>query len=133
VPVRTRLKINKPSSSEWELAIDLPLGVVASQLMRIEEQLRLLNMKAADFVRERDSDRRSGAIAIRLERINRALDSIRTLMADIETDIDSPNGSSDAVYSRAADGLEPRAIQRMFRAASRPMASSRESSSAAVR
>ena len=95
--------MNRTSSSEWELAIDLPLGVVASQLMRIEEQLRLLNMKAADFVRERDSDRRSGAIAIRLERINRALDSIRTLMADIETDIDSPNGSSDAVYSRAAD------------------------------
>ncbi len=95
--------MSKPSSSDWELAIDLPLGVVASQLMRIEEQLRLLNMKAADFVRERDSDRRSGAIAIRLERINRALDSIRTLMADIETDIDGANWSSEAVYSRAAD------------------------------
>ena len=95
--------MSKPSSSDWELAIDLPLGVVASQLMRIEEQLRLLNMKAADFVRERDSDRRSGAITIRLERINRALDSIRTLMADIETDIDSASSSSDAVYARAAD------------------------------
>jgi hypothetical protein len=95
--------MSKSSSSEWELAIDLPLGVVASQLMRIEEQLRLLNMKAADFVRERDSDRRSGAISIRLERINRALDSIRTLMADIEADIDTAHGAPEAVYSRAAD------------------------------
>jgi hypothetical protein len=95
--------VSKPSASDWELAIDLPLGVVASQLMRIEEQLRLLNMKAADFMRERDSDRRNGAIAVRLERINSALDSIRTLMADIETDIDGRSRNSDAVYSRAAD------------------------------
>ncbi len=93
-------------STDWELAIDLPLGVVASQLLRIEEQLRLLNMKAADFVKSRDSDRRNGAIALRLEHINRALDSIRTLMTDIESDIDTTRGSSDAVYSRAS-GRKP--------------------------
>ena len=81
--------MSKPSSTDWELAIDLPLGVVASQLMRIEEQLRLLNMKAADLVKERDSERRNGAISVRLEHINKALDSIRALMADIETDIDT--------------------------------------------
>ncbi len=81
--------MSKPSSSDWELTIDLPLGVVASQLIRIEEQLRLLNMKAADIVKERDSGRRNGAISVRLEHINKALDSIRTLMADIETDIDA--------------------------------------------
>ena len=95
--------MSKPSSSDWELSIDLPLGVIASQLTRIEEQLRLLNMKAADFVRERDSDRRNGAIAVRLERINRALDSIRTLMADIETDIDGAGWTADSVYARPAD------------------------------
>ncbi len=81
--------MSKPSSTDWELAIDLPLGVVASQLLRIEEQLRLLNMKAADLVKERDNGRRNGAISVRLEHINKALDSIRTLMADIETDIDA--------------------------------------------
>jgi hypothetical protein len=81
--------MTKASSSDWELTIDLPLGVVASQLMRIEEQLRLLNMKAADLVKERDSGRRNGAISVRLEHINKALDSIRALMADIETDIDA--------------------------------------------
>ena len=95
--------MSKPSSTDWELAIDLPLGVVASQLTRIEEQLRLLNMKAADFVKARDSYRRNGAIAIRLEHINRALDSIRALMTDIETDIDATHCSSDAVYSRVSD------------------------------
>ncbi|MGB8694734.1 MAG: hypothetical protein WCD08_14605 [Steroidobacteraceae bacterium] len=81
--------MTKAFSSDWELTIDLPLGVVASQLMRIEEQLRLLNMKAADLVKERDSGRRNGAISVRLEHINKALDSIRALMADIETDIDA--------------------------------------------
>lgn len=86
--------MTKESSTDWEIAIDLPLGVVASQLMRIEEQLRFLNMKAADFVRERDSARRNGAIAGRLEHINRALESIRTLMADIETDIEASRGSA---------------------------------------
>ena len=86
--------MSKPSSSDWELTIDLPLGVVASQLIRIEEQLRLLNMKAADIVKERDSGRRNGAISVRLEHINKALDSIRTLMVDIETDIDSTRRKS---------------------------------------
>ena len=80
--------MSKASSTDWELTIDLPLGVVASQLMRIEEQLRLLNMKAADLVKERDSGRRNGAISVRLEQINKALDSIRALMADIATDIE---------------------------------------------
>lgn len=91
--------MNKESSTDWEIAIDLPLGVVASQLVRIEEQLRLLNMKAADFVRQRDTARRNGAIAARLEHINRALDAIRTLMTEIETDIDATRWTSDAVFS----------------------------------
>ena len=93
--------VNREASTDWEIAIDLPLGVVASQLVRIEEQLRLLNMKAADFVKQRDTERRNGAIAARLEHINRALDAIRSLMADIETDIDATRWTSDAVFARA--------------------------------
>jgi hypothetical protein len=81
--------MTKASSTDWELSIDLPLGVVASQLTKIEEQLRLLNMKAADLVKERDSGRRNGAISVRLENINRALDSIRTFISDLEAEIDA--------------------------------------------
>ena len=87
--------MTKESSSDWEIAIDLPLGVVASQLARIEEQLRLLNLKAADLVKERDGGRRNGAIAVRLENINRALDSIRTFMSDLEGEIDATRRRSD--------------------------------------
>jgi hypothetical protein len=93
--------MTKESPTGWEIAIDLPLGVVASQLARIEEQLRLLNLKAADLVRERDAGRRNGAIAVRLENINRALDSIRTFIADLETEIEATRRSPEAVYSHA--------------------------------
>ena len=91
--------MTRASSTDWEIAIDLPLGVVASQLVRIEEQLRLLNTKAADLVQERDGGRRNGAISVRLENINRALDSIRTFIADLEAEIDTTRRSSDEIYS----------------------------------
>jgi hypothetical protein len=93
--------MTKESSTDWELTIDLPLGVVASQLTRIEEQLRLLSTKVADLVNERGSGRRDGAISVRLENINRALDSIRTYISDLEAEIHATRRSSDAVYSRA--------------------------------
>jgi len=69
------------------MAIILPLGVIANQLMKIEAQLRLLNMKALKFAAERDSGRLTGLIEDRLEHINAALDSIRGLVSDIEADI----------------------------------------------
>jgi len=47
--------MTQASAAEWELAIALPLGAVASQLQRIEAQLRLLNMKALDFARDREN------------------------------------------------------------------------------
>jgi hypothetical protein len=70
-----------------EMALVLPLGVIANQLMRIEADLRLLNMKAVDLARERETGRHTGLIEARLERINEALDAIRSLVADIEADI----------------------------------------------
>src|SRR5712672_3378375 len=103
-PTRPRVHMTKASSTNWEIAIDLPLGVVASQLARIEEQLRLLNLKAADLVKERDGGRRNGAISVRLENINRALDSIRTFMSDLETEIDATRLTSDAVFVTASGG-----------------------------
>ncbi len=91
----------KESSTDWELAIDLPLGVVASQLARIEEQLRQLNHRARDLLQARDGGRRNGEISVRLENINRALDSIGGLIAGLEAEIEVTRRSSDALYSHA--------------------------------
>ncbi len=96
--------MSRASSTDWEIAIDLPLGVVASQLMRIEEQLRLLNLRAADLVKGRDGERRDGAIAVRLENINRALDAIRTFISDLEAEIDATRRSTEAVFPPASRG-----------------------------
>jgi hypothetical protein len=70
-----------------EMALVLPLGVIANQLLRIEADLRLLNMKALDLARARESGRHTGLIEARLERINEALDAIRSLVSDMEADI----------------------------------------------
>ena len=41
--------MTEPSPANLELAIALPLGVVANQLTRIEADLRFLSMKASAF------------------------------------------------------------------------------------
>jgi hypothetical protein len=75
----------KPGSA-LELAIGLPLDVVANKLMRIEADLRLLNMKASGFAND-DNRRLTALIEARVEAIFAALDSIRSLTSDIEADI----------------------------------------------
>jgi hypothetical protein len=79
--------MTKAFSANLEMALILPLGVVANQLMKIEADLRILNMKALDFVNEDGAGRHTGLIEARLETINEALDSIRTLVSDIDADI----------------------------------------------
>jgi len=95
--------MTKASSTNLEMTIILPLGVVANQLMKIEAELRLLNMKALDFVNEDGGGRHTGLIESRLENINEALDSIRRLVSDMEADIHPWSGdaarSSDKEYS----------------------------------
>jgi hypothetical protein len=71
------------TSANFEMSINLPLGVLANQLMRIEAELRLLNMKALSCARERDQ-RPTGGIEARLDTINATLESIRDLVSDIE-------------------------------------------------
>ena len=86
------------SSDNLEMAIVLPLGVVANQLMRIESDLRLLNVKALNVARRRESAGFTKVIEARLDHINQALDSIRGLVSDIELDIHSyrkPNPDRD--------------------------------------
>ena len=53
------------SPANLELTIVLPLGVVANQLMRIEADLRFLNMKALAYAKERESSEPDGRIAAR--------------------------------------------------------------------
>src|SRR5208337_858692 len=101
------------SSANAEVAIVLPLGIVANQLMRIEAQLRLLNMKTLDFATERDQGRHIGLIVAKLEQINEALDSISGLVSDIEEEIhptpqtpspaDDSRSSADVVYRAFAN------------------------------
>jgi paraquat-inducible protein B len=79
--------MTKASSANLEMAIILPLGVVANQLMKIEADLRHLNMKTLDFVNEDGGGRHTVLIEARLENINEALDSIRRLVSDMEADI----------------------------------------------
>ncbi len=96
------------SSANLEVAFVLPLGVAANQLVRIEAQLRLLNMKTLEFAKERGQGRLVGMIDARLEQINEALDSIRGLVSDIQADIhpkfntplppDDAQSSPDVVY-----------------------------------
>ncbi|MGO9513873.1 MAG: hypothetical protein ACLP2F_09565 [Steroidobacteraceae bacterium] len=69
------------------MTILLPLGVIANQLMKIEADLRLLNMKVFDLSKKRENGRLAGLIEARLEHIGEVLDSIRGLVSDIEADI----------------------------------------------
>ena len=78
--------MTEKSDSALELAIGLPLDVVANKLMRIEADLRLLNMKALGFASDHNR-RLAGLIEARVEASFAALDSIRSLAADMEADI----------------------------------------------
>jgi hypothetical protein len=79
--------MTETSAANLEMAIVLPLGVVAHQLMKIEADLRLLNMKALDLGQDRENGRHSRLIVAALDNINEALDAIKGLVSDIETDI----------------------------------------------
>ena len=76
--------MTEAASADFEMSINLPLGVLANQLMRIEAELRLLNMKALRCARESENQRLTGGIEARLVNINETLASIRGLVSDIE-------------------------------------------------
>lgn len=86
------------SSANLELAIALPLGVVANQLVRMEADLRFLNMKALNYAKQRESGVLGAQIAGHLEQINESLDLIRGLISDIEADM-RPRSAPGAVAS----------------------------------
>ena len=90
------------SATNLEMAIVLPLGVVAHQLIKIEADLRLLNMKALELAKERENGRHTRLIEATLENINEALDAIKGLVADIETDI-QPSSMNRKTYPERDD------------------------------
>jgi hypothetical protein len=92
-----------------DMAVVLPLDVVANKLKRIEEELRDLNMKALTFDRERESGDLKDLIEPRLERIRDTITSIRSCLSNLSTDI-AP--TSDDISATPPD--YPHAIQRYF-------------------
>jgi hypothetical protein len=74
--------VTEKSASNPELAMGLPLDVVANRLRRIEADLRLLNMKT-EVANDGADAHLSAMIEARIETIYEALDSIRTLVSDI--------------------------------------------------
>ncbi len=79
--------MNRNPSANWEVAIALPLGVVDNHLRKVEEQLRLVNMKALEFSTEYENKALRRLIDARLEHINEALSTIAALVSDIDSDI----------------------------------------------
>ncbi len=101
--------MTQTTSADWELAIVLPLGAVAGQLRRIEERLRLLDMKALEFARQSENRTLRGLIDAMLENINDALGAITGLVADIDADI-RPR-SSEVNLASIKDEVAPLATQ----------------------
>jgi hypothetical protein len=93
--------MTEPSPPNLELAIALPLGVVANQLTRIEADLRFLSMKASAYVNERENGELAAKVSDGLEKINEALDLIRGLVADMEANT-QPRLSGKSTSARAS-------------------------------
>jgi hypothetical protein len=85
--------MTEPPPANLELAITLPLGVVANQLTRIEADLRFLSMKAAGYANERDNGVLAAKVSGGLERISEALDLIQSLVADMQANMQSKSAS----------------------------------------
>jgi hypothetical protein len=77
-----------------ELALALPLGVVANQLSKVESDLRFLSARALAETEGRDSPGLTAQIAARLEQISEILDGIRTLIADMERSLQPKSTSA---------------------------------------
>jgi hypothetical protein len=100
--------MKQAASANLEMTVVLPLGVIANQLIRIEADLRLLNMKALILAQEADKQHPAGRVEATLEIINEALDSIRSLVSGIEghihggapTAVSATRSSPEAVYRK---------------------------------
>jgi hypothetical protein len=94
--------MTESSAANLELALALPLGVVANQLTRIEADLRFLSMKASAYADERENGELAAKLSGGLEKIKEALDLIRGLVADIEANIQTVSPPGKSSRDRAA-------------------------------
>ena len=99
--------MKQAASANLEMTIVLPLGVIANQLIRIEADLRLLNMKARVLAPKADDEHFAERAEAALDNINQALESIRNLVSGIEdhmhcgsTAVSASRSSPDAVYRK---------------------------------
>jgi hypothetical protein len=77
-----------------QLAIVLPLGVVANQLMKVEADMRLLSMRAGAMAGGESAAAR--LVAGHVEKISETLDSLRRLLSDFESDLQPRASGSSA-------------------------------------
>jgi hypothetical protein len=87
--------VTEISPASAELAILLPLGVLANRLMAIETDLRSISMRPLDCAQTREHAALAAQTAARLERIGEALDLIRDLVSEMEAGLRSRLGGSD--------------------------------------
>ena len=93
--------MSEPSPVNVELSIALPLGVIVNQLMKVEADLRLLNARTSAYASRHLDSGAAGQLAARLEKINEALEVIRGLVADIETDIQPKSAGNRSLKARS--------------------------------
>ena len=93
--------MSEASPANFELSIVLPLSVIANQLMKLEADLRFLNAKTSKYASEPPGSAMAGQVAARIEKINEALEVIRTLVADIEADIQPKSASARLSKARS--------------------------------
>jgi hypothetical protein len=91
-----------------EMSLALPLDVIAGKLMKIEQELRSLNVKALNFETERERGDLNGLIGARLERIHDALDSIRAHLSHLQGDIQPARYTTDSSVEGSSGHRKPR-------------------------
>ncbi len=100
------------SQVDWELALLLPLGALANQLVKIEGDLRFLSMKASEQAHV-DGPRPIRAVDARVDLIHETLDSIKLLLVRLQGDIHprEPRASSTDRESTRFTGHKSSAAQ----------------------
>ncbi len=89
------------TAADWEMTVVLPLGVVAGQLVKLEAQLRSLNMRALRLAGRLEVERPTEMAEAQLEAIGESLDAIDALMADFRRDL-RPTSREPALASELA-------------------------------
>ena len=92
--------MSNSSAANVELALALPLGVAANQLLKVEADLRLLSAKAALYAQDRGAAGLVSQVAARLEQISETLEAIRSLIAEMETDLQPKSAGAASRHRR---------------------------------